>query len=250
MNVCYSLLNSLPDLVCSQILLWVTSSFPSDTVSWARKGHCPFQQHGYVSVDTAKRSSHIKSRICSPVTDGWLLCLKASLGSIHYMLATAFIRRHFHLNVLKWPRAFSTGGRKERIYLWTGKITHLTVIPWELWCDRKPCTKQVLQPSPAVTFLFAVQLDWNLGTWSSKGRDITSTPHWASAHGGPPVRSGFQHAFACLLLPMGSKLKWCVCSLYHCSLPVSRPSNKEWVVKKCNTSPRLLECMMVEYAER
>jgi len=82
-------------------LLWVTSPFPSDTVAWAGKGYCQLQQPRDVFVDTAKRSSHIKSRISSPVTDGSLLWLKANLGSIHYTLATAFIRPHIHLSVLE-----------------------------------------------------------------------------------------------------------------------------------------------------
>lgn len=52
-------------------------------------------------------------------------------------------------------------------------------------------------------FLFAVQLDRNLGTLPSRGggnvTEVTSTFHWISPHVEAPVQNGIHYAFACLL---------------------------------------------------
>lgn len=89
-------------------------------------------------------------------------------------------------------------------------------------------------PNPLLLLCFYLLFSWT-EIWehcqAEEGgsvTEVTSTLHWASAHGEAPVQSGIQHAFACLLalankqqVEMSS-----ICILNRFSLPVSRSRNR------------------------
>lgn len=143
-------------------------------------------------------------------------------------LPTVCIIPCFQISVLKQTRAFSKEGK---IYNLMGKITHITAVLWDLWCDWKACMEWVSQSSP-VTFLFAVQLDQNLRAPSSRGGWRCHKSNFHTPLGLSSWRStcGKWHPACICMLALAKKQQAeisSICSLNRCSLPVSRPSNRE-----------------------
>lgn len=86
--------------------------------------------------------------------------------------------------------------------------------------------------SSLVTFLFAVQLDWNLGAPSSRGgwRCHKSDLHTPLGLSSWRSTCWKWHPACICMLALANKQQAemsSICSLNHCSLPVSRPSNRE-----------------------
>lgn len=200
--------------------------------AWAGRWQCQLQQPRDVPMcsESVRRSLCIQSWM-SPVAETSSLpaMVRDNPGSTSYVLAPVYIILCFQLSVLKQSRAFS---KRERIYNSMSKITNTSAVSWELWCDWKACMKWVSQLSPAVMFLFAVQLGWNLGALSSRGGQRCHRSYFHTSLSLSLWRStcGKWYPACICLLALDNKQQdemGSICSLNCCSLPVSRPHNRE-----------------------
>lgn len=174
---------------------------------------------------SAKRSSLIQSWLSAVAEQGagCLLWVRDNLGSTYYISAP--------VSIIPFPAQSSQTTiyffQKQRGYITQWAKSQISLLFYES-CDvtRKHVgTKWVSQPSPAVMFLFAVQLDWNLGALSSRWRVEVSRKLLPHSTGHQLMEKHLCKVVssmllpACLLLPTSSKLKWAVYAFwiaFHC----------------------------------